>query len=255
MANRASTIVFGGRGFVGAAVCRELVKRGAGPVVAVGRSSNPGPGGDLGPHVEAKGGIDAFKPESYEKLLESARAVVISVGEAPWAEKVWGSKDQAKKMNGLSNVRILQAAAEAKVPRVILVNATMPQWGLIAGYREGKEMAREEAKRYTEKSGLGDKGCTVLVLKPAVITGTRYVGSIPLPLNLVMGPMRFVMKCLKGPCSWLESTFPSVFGGLLRPAVWVDEMAAAAADVVQSEDLKGLQEMDPDTLVGYQSSK
>eukprot|EP00932_Pfiesteria_piscicida_P022368 SRR837773.9126.p2 GENE.SRR837773.9126~~SRR837773.9126.p2 ORF type:complete len:176 (+),score=72.64 SRR837773.9126:43-528(+) len=159
-------------------------------------------------------------------------------------------------MNGLSNVTVLRAAAEAGVPRIVLVNATCPNWGLIQGYREGKEMAEAAAKLYPETSGLGPEGCSVLVLKPGAIAGTKYVGkagNVPIPLGLMMAPMRFIFRVLSGPCRWLESLLPGVLGNVLRPAVLVEEMAAAAADSILAEKPTGLKVLDTDTLVGYKS--
>mmetsp|Transcript_32871 Transcript_32871/g.84567 ORF Transcript_32871/g.84567 Transcript_32871/m.84567 type:complete len:255 (-) Transcript_32871:56-820(-) len=254
MAARSSVLVFGGRGFVGAAVARELAKRGASPVLSVARSDRPGAGGELGPGVEHRSGVDALQPETYKSLLAEAKAVVISIGEAPWAEQTGGSKDQAIKMNGLSNIAVLRAAAEQKVPKIVLVNATMPSWGLLQGYREGKEMAEAEARLYPETSGLGPEGCSVLILKPGVVAGTKYWGSMPVPMGLAMAPMRLALRCFSGPCNWLEAKMPGVFGGVLKPAVWVDELAQAAADTVQGSSFKGVQVLTPDSLVGYKAA-
>uniref|UniRef100_A0A6U6XEC1 NAD(P)-binding domain-containing protein n=1 Tax=Zooxanthella nutricula TaxID=1333877 RepID=A0A6U6XEC1_9DINO len=249
MAAPGSALVFGGRGFVGAAICRELARRGI-PVQSLSRSDKAGSGGDLGPGVEHKAGVDALRAETFRALLPGARAVVVSIGEAPWTERTGGSKERAVQMNGLSNVNILRAAAEAKVPRVVLVNATMPQWGLLAGYREGKEMAEAEAKRFLDTSGLDAGSCTVLVMKPSVISGTKYWGSVPLPFGVAMEPMRLVMRCFAGPCAWLEGKAPGLFGGVLRPAVRVEELAAAAADAIAGEG-RGHRTLETGELVGY----
>lgn len=254
MAARAGPVlVFGGRGFVGAAVCRELAKRGL-PVVSLGRSGSVGAGGELAPGVEHRSGVDALQAETFKDALADARAVVVSVGEAPWTEFTGGTKDRAVKTNGLTNVAVLKAAAEHKVPRVVLVNATMPTWGLISGYREGKEMAEAEAKHYPETSGLGADDSSVLVLKPGVITGTKYWGKVPLPFGLALEPARFLLRSLAGPCAWLEKKMPRLLGGILSPAVRVEEMATAAADVVQSDAKQGVRVLEPAKLVGYKSA-
>eukprot|EP00929_Paragymnodinium_shiwhaense_P053748 TRINITY_DN26921_c0_g1_i1.p1 TRINITY_DN26921_c0_g1~~TRINITY_DN26921_c0_g1_i1.p1 ORF type:complete len:278 (+),score=45.04 TRINITY_DN26921_c0_g1_i1:80-835(+) len=246
----ASVLVFGGRGFVGGAICKELARRGI-PVMSVSRSAKAGSGGDLGPGVELKSGVDALKPETYESMLASSRAVVIAVGEAPWTERTGGNKDRAVQMNGLTNVSVLRAAAEKKVPCAVLVGATMPNWKLIEGYREGKDMAEHEARRYPEASGLGEGGCSVLIMKPGVVSGTKYLGSTPLPFWAMFEPMRFMMKCFSGPCAFLESKLPGLFGGVLRPAVRVEELAAAAADTIEGKDKRGVRCFGTETLVGY----
>lgn len=249
----APALVFGGRGFVGGAMCRELARRGV-PVVSMGRSPNQGAGGNLGAGVELRSGVDALQTESFKAMLPGASAVIISVGEAPWTERTGGSKERAVKVNGLTNVSILRAAAEQKVPRIVLVNATMPVWGLIAGYREGKEMAEAAAKLYPESSGLGASGSSVLILKPGVVSGTKYWGSVPLPFWAALGPMRFAFRCLSGPCMWLEQKMPRLLGGVLRPAVQVEEMAKAVADMIVAEPGQGVQTLAPDKLVGYKSA-
>merc|ERR1712178_47013 len=137
---------------------------------------------------------------------------------------------KALSANRLTNVNILKAAVEHKVPRVVLVSATMPSWSLIRNYREGKDMAEKEARKYAEACG---EDCSVTILKPSVVSGTRYVGSIPLPLWLMFAPMRFLFQILAAPCRALEGLLPGLLGGVLRPAVHAEELAAAAADAIQ----------------------
>merc|ERR1719235_219740 len=124
----------------------------------------------------------------------------------------------------------------------------MPSWGLMKNYREGKEMADAEARRYAEASG--DAG--VLILKPSLVSGTRYVGSVPLPLWLAFAPMRFFFSALATPCRALERMLPSLLGGVLRPAATTEEIAAAAADAIE-EDFKGIRVLGTDELVGYKT--
>lgn len=97
------------------------------------------------------------------------------------------------RFNGTTNINILQSAAKHKVSRVVLVNATMPTWSLIAPYREGKLAAEREALRYPEQCGTD---CEVLVIKPGAITGTREEGNLQIPLWIVLEPMRMVMSLL-----------------------------------------------------------
>jgi len=75
MAAPGRALVFGGRGLVGAAICRELARRSAAPVVSLGRSAEAA-GGSVDSSVEQKSGVDALKPETYAPLLSDARAVV-----------------------------------------------------------------------------------------------------------------------------------------------------------------------------------
>ncbi|CAE7755929.1 unnamed protein product, partial [Symbiodinium pilosum] len=148
------TLVFGGRGFVGAAICKELARRGLTPVMSLSRSQPKSPSGEKGA-IQEVGGVDALKPDTFESLLSDARAVVIAIGEPPWVT----DKERAMRSNGTTNITIMQTAAKYKVPRVVLVNATMPTWGVIAGYREGKLAAEREALSYPEKCA---SPCSVL---------------------------------------------------------------------------------------------
>ncbi|CAE6911422.1 unnamed protein product [Symbiodinium sp. CCMP2592] len=238
------TLVFGGRGFVGAAICKELAKRGLTPVLSLSRSQ---PAQSEGSTIQEVGGVDALKPETFESLLPDARAVVIAIGEPPWVT----DKERAMRSNGTTNITIMQTAAKHKVPRVVLVNATMPSWGVIAGYREGKLAAEREALSYPEKC---DSPCSVLVIKPGAISGTRQEGCFQVPLWLLLEPMRLVMSALSGPCEAIERCFPSLFGGVLRPPVRVEEIAMAAADVVEDTSFKGIREIGTKELVGYTSA-
>lgn len=246
MAVSGRTLVFGGRGLVGAAVCRELARRGATPVLSLGRSEGMGGGGPVDASVEQKSGVDALRPETFSTLLSGTNAVVISMGLPPWIT----NKEKAMSANGMTNISVLKAAAEHKVPRIVLLNATMPSWGLIRNYREAKELAEAEAHKYVEAHG---GNCSVLILKPGVVSGTRYVGSIPLPLWLVFAPMRFFCRVFASPCLALERMLPGLLGGCLRPAVHAEEIAAAAADVITDPEFKGVHVLGPEDLVGYQS--
>mmetsp|Transcript_57550 Transcript_57550/g.136888 ORF Transcript_57550/g.136888 Transcript_57550/m.136888 type:complete len:253 (+) Transcript_57550:104-862(+) len=240
-------VVFGGRGMVGAAICRELVRRGVTPVIAASRSAGEGAGGPIDEAVVQKSGVDALKPETLAPVLAGAKGVVISIGLPPWIR----DKDLAKQMNGITNVNILRAAAEQKVPRVVLVNATMPSWSLISGYREGKELAEQEALNYPATAGQPDAG--VLILKPGGIAGTRYdiVAGRGVPLGAMMVPARVLLKLFAYPCSLVEKWLPSCFGGVLRPPVYVEEMAVAAADALGDSAAKGVTTLGPEKLVGY----
>jgi nucleoside-diphosphate-sugar epimerase len=243
MMGRSGTLVFGGRGFVGAAVCKELAKRNATPILSLGRSEGMGGGGPVDTIIEQKSGIDALRPETFAPLLKDAKAIVISIGLPPWIT----NREKALTANGLTNTSVLKAAVEHKVPRIVVVNATMPTWGLMQNYREGKMMAEAEARKYSDMCD--DSG--VLILKPGVVSGTRYVGPVPLPLWLMFAPMRFLFQTFSYPCRALERLVPALFGGCLRPAVYAEELAEAAADAIEDPDFKGVHVLHPEDLVGY----
>lgn len=245
-----SALVFGGRGMVGNAICKELVKRGR-TVMSLGRSEGQGAGGPPAIDAEQRSGVDALLPETYESLLEGAYAVVVSIGEPPWIF----DRERAIRANGLTNVAVLKAAAKANVKRVVLVNATMPSWGLIAGYREGKEMAEAEALRYTETCAAIGTG--VLILKPGVVSGTRYAGRVALPMWIAFEALRFMMlfTFLGTMLHFLARMLPRMFGGVMAAPVRVEEIAKAAADAIEDGDFYGVQTMGVPELVSYKMLK
>merc|ERR1719367_1279507 len=124
----------------------------------------------------------------------------------------------------------------------------MPQWKLIAGYREGKEAAERGARQYPEAHG---GGCGVLIVKPSAISGTRYAGSLGVPLWLAMEPMRVMFKALASPLGAAERAVPSLLEGVLRPPVRVEEIAAAVADAIEDPQFQGVKTLGTDELVGY----
>ena len=92
----------------------------------------------------------------------------------------------------MTNVVPIEAAREAKVPRVVLLNATIPAWAP-SGYREGKAIAENAAVKFAET------GSTAVVLKPSAIFGTRYFGEghLPLPLWPAIYPVRFIVDMFR----------------------------------------------------------
>jgi len=232
-----SVVVFGARGFVGSAVTKELARRGV-PVISVARSEPRGTPPDG--VTFARG--NALEPETYKEHLKGARAVVVSIGEPPW--EAVRDVDRALLMNGDTNTIVLNAAKEAGVAKAVVVNATMPAW-CPRGYKEGKLKAEAAAVEYAAEDR------STLVLKPGVVTGTRYTaGGIPIPLWLAMAPMRFFFRLFAPILSALEGMLPSLLGGCLSPPVDVSELALASADFVQGAE-KGVVTLTPKELVGY----
>jgi len=237
--------VFGGRGFVGSMVTSELCRRGVNVLNIARRAPRAQPP----PGVTFACG-DALDPSTYRQHLKGARAVVISIGSEPW--KFLSTPEKAVAANGDTNCRIMEAAKEENVPRVVLVNATMPAW-CPKGYKQGKEQAEAAAKEFAKDGRLA------LVLKPGAITGTRHTAEgFPIPLFLVLAPVRCVMQFFGPLCRALERGLPNVFGGVLAPPVRVEELALSAVDFICDEQAAtkhgALQVQGPDMLVGYSSN-
>lgn len=212
-------VVFGGGGFVGSAIARAAVgaskrvvsvtRRGAAPAWCAAQPWSA--------KVEWTTG-DALDPSTYEAALSGASAVVIAVGTPPlpFVDEAW-----QRKMNGQTNVAAIEAAAAADVPRLVLVNATLPSWAA-AGYRKGKADAEAAAVAYAA----GD-GRRALVLKPGAVSGTRRDLAVPLPLWVALSPLTAAMTQFRGATEAACRAVPLLDGALVPPAP-VEALAAAA---------------------------
>ena len=223
---RRSLVVFGGNGFVGTRVCALASKQGL-PVVSVSRS------GVAPAHYQASTGCaadivrwekgDAIDPSTYSALLKDAAAVIVSVGSPPLP---FVDYDYQLKMNGLCVQRVAEAARDAQVPRLVVVNATMPAWlhHVAPGYYEGKRLGEQATASFVQ----GREEAYGVLLKPSVIFGTRREGAVPIPLGLLFGPVSTVMQLGSGLTAGLRRFAPYLLDGLLHPPVSVESVAAAA---------------------------
>lgn len=223
---RRGIVVFGGNGFVGTRVCAQAVVQGL-PVTSVSRS------GTVPVHLQAQAGGwaekvkwekgDAFEPNTYMPLLKEAEAVVVSVGSPPVPFVDYGYQ---LRMNGHSVQRVAEAAREADVPRLVVVNATMPAWlkNVAKGYFDGKHLAREAVAAFT----VDRPHARAAIVKPGIIYGTRYEGSIAIPLGVVFGPVSHVLRRTSGLNCALRSAAPYLLDGILHPPVPVESVASAA---------------------------
>eukprot|EP00040_Diaphanoeca_grandis_P010909 m.55899 g.55899 ORF g.55899 m.55899 type:complete len:267 (+) comp22152_c0_seq1:68-868(+) len=223
-------VVFGASGFIGGRICAEAARKGFN-VVGLSRSANPLP--YFATQASGDGSItlakaDATDPKSYTQHLTSASAVIIAIGAAPIPNRFVGGMEAALRSNGQTVIKPLAAAKEAKVPKVVVVNATMPRWleHISSGYYVGKEMARSAAKQAANAK------TNVVCLKPSLVFGTRHIGEaqVPLPLQLVFGPTRMFLNLtpVANATTWLKTTFPYLFHGILEEFVSVEELARTA---------------------------
>jgi len=217
-------VVLGGNGFVGSHVCKLAVARGF-QVVGLSRSgSRPaGPAGSeaWADKVSWRAG-DALDEDAVGAELVNAAAVVVAIGSPPLP---FVDKDYQIKMNGATNTVPLEAAAKLpEAPRAVLVGATMPSW-IPEGYGEGKRMADEAARAYAAQ-----KGVAATVLKPGVVSGTRYEGSVPIPVGAFMLPLTLFTKNLPGVAKGVREALPGLAEGALVTPADVHQVAAAAMD-------------------------
>mmetsp|Transcript_92147 Transcript_92147/g.183548 ORF Transcript_92147/g.183548 Transcript_92147/m.183548 type:complete len:245 (+) Transcript_92147:73-807(+) len=232
-----SVVVFGGNGFVGQNILKALVARGE-SVVSISRS------GAVPKNAQAEEWSrsvtwtqgDAMNLSTYADVLSKAKSVVVSVGSPPlpFVDESWQIK-----MNGESNATVINAAADAGVAQVVLINATVPAWGA-SGYVKGKKMAEECAEAFVKTSPEGvSRGA--MVLKPGAVYGTRHTSSgFPIPLSPILAPVSWVLGMVPGVVAAATKAAPFFLEGALVPPVAVDKLATLAADGAVSPEYAGV---------------
>lgn len=238
---RDSIVVFGSSGFIGGRVCAEARRRGLN-VIGVSRSGRALPyfavhdGAPQPPGKITLETANLTEPETYNEHLARAKAVVIAVGSPPLpGQFVEGGTSGAMLANGTAVIKPIGAAKAAKVPKVVVVNASMPRWlpHISYGYAAGKKMAESAAEKFA-----GD-GTSIVCLKPGVVFGTRHVGEaqVPLPLGLVFVPLRAIMRTsfVSSGMQFLKEKLPFLFENLLVEPVGVSELARTAVSLATEE--------------------
>ena len=171
-------VVFGGNGFVGSEILRRLSSAPAVQAISVSRRGvAPSHCSDFADKVEWQAG-DCLDAKTYAAALEGAAAVVMSVGSPPLP----GDVAEARRANGATNVTVIEAAAQAKVGRAVIVGATMPPWldRVAEGYVLGKQDAFEALGTFALHGA-------ATVVKPSAVYGTRHTASgYAIPLAPVM---------------------------------------------------------------------
>ncbi len=175
-------VVYGGNGFVGTHLAKQLAEREV-DVVCLSRT------GVKPVHLQdqawsekvkwCKG--DASQPNT--KFLESVDSIVCLVGSPPlptFSKAAWEAQFF---QNGTTNSHALDAAASAGVKRAVLLGAkvTFPLNTDRFAYFQGKRLAREAAKRFADHS----EQQSAVVVEPGVIFGKRHLrsgSSVPLHL-------------------------------------------------------------------------
>ncbi|CAI5986718.1 unnamed protein product [Closterium sp. NIES-64] len=204
---RARIVVMGGNGFVGSAICRNAIGQGI-EVASVNRSGQPNRSEAWIKEVEWIKG-DALNPSSWKQHLQGATGVVSCVG-------AFGSNEWMRRINGDANVGVVNAAREEGVARFVFISGHdvgLPSF-VLRGYYEGKKAA--------EAAVMASYPNTGVVLRPAMIHGTRNVGTYQLPLGLIGAPLELAFKNLP-----FLSHLPLI-GPALVPPVPVTAVAAVA---------------------------
>ncbi|KAL4856844.1 hypothetical protein ACK3TF_002892 [Chlorella vulgaris] len=190
-------VVFGGAGFVGSRVCQQGLAMGA----SVG---------------------DALDPQrAWKDVLKGASGVVSTLG-------TFGSNEQMYRICGEANMRLMDAAAEAGVPRFAFISVAdfkfpggwHAQDFLLKGYFQGKRDAEQHLAALFPSGGVA--------LRPSFIYGSRAVGGASVPLGLVGAPLKAALSVL--PTKTLAGI--PILGAAFVPPLSVDTVAKAAVNAV-----------------------
>lgn len=216
--------MFGGSGFVGANICKKAVASGL-EVISVTRGARPNHLKE--PWAEkvrwVKG--DALDPKTYSDVIEGAHAVVVSVGYPPIP---FASLQTQISANGLTVSTVAAAAKDQRIPRLVVVSATMPSF-TPSGYKQGKQVAETAAQDYASS------GLTSFIVRPSAIYGTRFTATgLPVPLWVVMKPLAVVLSALQTPFLWLERRMPWLEHAF-EPPVDVNTLADTVVEAVTDE--------------------
>ncbi len=152
--------VFGGSGFVGRHVVRELAKRGYRVRVAVRRP-------DLAGHLQPMGGVSQIQavqanlryPDSVRRAMSGASAVVNLVGIL-----YQGGAQKFDAVQGIGAANIAQAAAQLGIDRVVHVSAIGADADSSSLYARSKAMG--EAAMFAARPD-------AIILRPSLIFGAE----------------------------------------------------------------------------------
>lgn len=221
----APIVIYGGNGFVGTAICQLLAEQGIACISVSRRGTAPAYlNSAQHPWLNKVRWLqgDALSPDI--ELLQGARAIISLVGSPPVPTFTQAAFDYQLMMNGTSQVRVIHAAQEAGVNRLVLMGADIPsllQTESFA-YYVGKQQTLDAAQTFAASSAKRQAA----VLQPAGIYGTRHTANgMALPLSWFMSPLSGLQRRL--PQS-LQNKLPAAF-------IDVKKVAAAAIEWATTE--------------------
>jgi nucleoside-diphosphate-sugar epimerase len=183
--------IFGGNGFVGTHIAKELSSRGI-CVVCVSRT------GHKPIHLRTEKWSEKVRwckgdaSQATVDCLKQVDVVISTVGSPPLPTFSQDAFEQQLFANGTCNTKLIESAQNAGIKRLVLLGAKVP-WLMNRdgfAYAKGKKMAYEAAEKFTEQS----PEHSALILQPGVITGKRYTASGKcIPLNTLLGPFGVLM--------------------------------------------------------------
>lgn len=188
---KVSVAIYGGNGFVGTHVAKELNSRGV-RVVCLSRT------GHKPAHLQSAQWSEEVRwskgdaSQANDDCLKQVDVVISTVGSPPiptFSEEAFNRQLFA---NGTCNTNLIESASNAGVKRLVLVGAKVP-WPLNRdgfAYAKGKRLAYEAAQKFSTQS----EHHSALVLQPGAITGKRYTTSGKcIPLDTFLGPLGVIM--------------------------------------------------------------
>lgn len=225
-----SVVVLGGNGFVGSAVCRSLLDKGA-KVVSVNRSGPPS-----SDESWTKGvtwiRADVFDEDSWIDCLEGVDAVVSCIGG-------FGTVADMERVCGDATVNSVETAKKRSVPKFVFVS--------VLDYNIPEELKKRtgyfSGKKRAEEAVLSQYPDTGVVVRPGFIYGDRKVGDVVLPLGVVGKPVEDLLKKLPKNAGELLKRLPAS-DLAFAPPISLEVVANAIAKAVYEPEVTGVLELE-----------
>ena len=183
--------IFGGNGFVGSHIAKELSSRGV-CVVCVSRT------GHKPAHLRSEQWSENVRwckgdaSQADDDCLKQVDVLISAVGSPPIPTFSSAAFDQQLFANGTCNIKLIESAQNAGIKRLVLIGANVP-WPLNRdsfAYAKGKRLSLEAAEQFSKQSSEH----SALVLQPGAVTGKRYTANGKcIPLDKLLGPFAIIM--------------------------------------------------------------
>lgn len=183
--------IFGGNGFVGSHIAKELWSRGV-CVVCVSRT------GHKPAHLRSELWSEDVRwckgdaSQANDDCLKQVDVLISTVGSAPIPTFSEEAFEQQLFANGTCNTKLIDSAQDAGIKRLVLIGAKIP-WPMNRdsfAYAKGKRLSYQAAEKFCAQSSEN----SALVLQPGAITGKRYTASGKcIPLDKILGPLGIIM--------------------------------------------------------------
>lgn len=223
-----SVTIFGGHGFVGTHIAKQLIESDIAVTCVSRRGECPQHlnNQDWAKSVTWQAG-DASRADS--QLLAQSGVVITVIGSPPLPTFTKTAHQRQLLANGLANQALITDCESAGVNKLIVLGAQIPfflnfDW---FAYNKGKQISLDAAKQFCQKSE--ENGATVI--QPSMIYGTRHTQSgTAIPMTWLFKPV--------------SKIFPSI-------AINVEEVAQYIANAAINEELKGFKKVPHKQLLDW----